>query len=179
MSEEEVVGYDADTGMPTDGVTRSAVLSPCGRYRYSLLRSWDESLPRVGWVMLNPSTADASVDDATILKCVRFARSWGYGSMVVVNLFAYRAREPNFMKLAIDPVGPENESSYFAELGVCREVVLAWGNEGSFRGRSSAVMKTLLGSVLADRLRVLGLTASGEPRHPLYLSGSLAPERLS
>ena len=76
--------------LPIGGIERSADLSPCGNYRYSLRRLWDEKRPGVLWVMLNPSTADANADDPTVRRCMGYARSWGCGSIEVVNLCAWR-----------------------------------------------------------------------------------------
>src|SRR5262245_19133112 len=89
--------------------TKEALISPCGLYRYWLTRTWDNSLRRVCWVMLNPSTADAEQDDPTIRRCVGFARSWGAGGIIVVNLFAFRASDPKALLRAADPVGPDND----------------------------------------------------------------------
>jgi hypothetical protein len=79
----------------SDNETRkNALLSPCENYRYWLSRDWDDSLPIVTFIMMNPSTADATIDDATIRKCVGFAKAWGFGRIRVVNLFALRSRDP-------------------------------------------------------------------------------------
>lgn len=80
-----------------------------GPYRYTLTRVWEEERPRVCFVMLNPSTADASQEDPTIRRCLSFARSWGYGSLEVVNLFAWRATKPTDIFSAPSPVGEEND----------------------------------------------------------------------
>ena len=86
-----------------------AEFDPTGAYRYSLWREWDARAPAVAFVMLNPSTADAARDDPTIRRCASFARSWGYGSLEVVNLFAYRASEPKRLRQTPDPIGPAND----------------------------------------------------------------------
>src|SRR5438309_1547537 len=86
----------------------SATISNCQQYRYRLSRCWDESLPACMFIMLNPSTADAKVDDRTIKRCMAYARAWGYGKLYVGNLFAFRATKPKNMKAASDPVGPNN-----------------------------------------------------------------------
>jgi hypothetical protein len=78
----------------TNATRKNALLSACGYYRYWLSREWDDSLPIVTFIMMNPSTADAFNDDATIRKCVGFAKAWGFGRIRVVNLFALRSREP-------------------------------------------------------------------------------------
>lgn len=87
---------------------KGAIISGCGKYRYSLWRTWDKKLPKVMFIMLNPSTADAYEDDPTIRRCINFAKSWGYGGIVVGNLFAYRATNPKKLILIDDPSGSAN-----------------------------------------------------------------------
>lgn len=79
-----------------------------GNYRYNLWRVWDEQLPRVLWVMLNPSTADASQSDPTLRRILDFSKQWGYGSLEVVNLYAWRSPDPKTLLSASDPVGSFN-----------------------------------------------------------------------
>jgi hypothetical protein len=148
-----------------------AVISPDGLYRYQLRRMWQDRSAPVVFVMLNPSTADAHRDDATIRKCVGFARRWGRTSLTVVNLFAYRTTVPARLTAVLDPVGPDNDAA------ICRAVaepppgaslvVVAWGRGGGFLGRGKAVTR-LLYDAGAQPL-CLGVTATGHPRHPLYL----------
>src|SRR5579872_6884139 len=91
-------------GKVSDGgdlfMERDAVISDCGKYRYLLRRAWDHVRPRVLFVMLNPSTADANVDDATIRSCVRLSRQLGYGSFEDVNLYGHRATKPAELEIA-------------------------------------------------------------------------------
>jgi hypothetical protein len=84
-----------------------ATLSPCRRYRYVLWRQWDESLPAVVFCGLNPSTADETADDATIRRELGFARAWGFGKLVKVNAYGWRATDPRQMLAASDPTGEE------------------------------------------------------------------------
>jgi len=86
-----------------------AIFDITGTHRYLLWRDWDNSLPTVAFVMLNPSTADAERMDPNIRRCLGFARSWGYGRMIIGNLYAYRATDPRVLTRADDPVGPDNE----------------------------------------------------------------------
>ncbi|BDA75123.1 hypothetical protein CAL7716_092890 [Calothrix sp. PCC 7716] len=97
-----------------------------GDYRYLLSRKWDASKPKITFVMLNPSTADANQDDPTLRKCINFAQSLGYGSLKVVNLFAYRATKPCELRKVADPVGPKN--NYYIQLATRRAslVIVAW-----------------------------------------------------
>lgn len=164
----------------TDVTLKTAKLSDCGRYRYELRRVWQEGKPDCIWIMLNPSTADAVEDDPTIRRCMSFARNWGCGSITVLNLFAVRATKPSDMMNAADPVGPDNHSvcnavfdrvltSVLDPRAPTDLVVCAWGAWGNHMSMD----QTMLGWLDAQRLDpyALGLTASGQPRHPLYVKG--------
>ena len=153
---------------------KSAILSECGQYRYYLSRNWGHG-KSVCFIMLNPSTADASEDDPTIRRCVGYAKDWGYKGIEVINLFAYRATSPSDMKSAVDPIGPDNMkhlfatcSSYTSDVAVC-----AWGTHGGFMGQDKAVIEML--SATRVKLNALKITKAGHPSHPLYLSKKLCP----
>jgi hypothetical protein len=141
-----------------------ATISACRGYRYRLWRRWGHG-PTCIFVMLNPSTADATQDDPTIRRVTRFARREGCGSIAVVNLFAFRASSPAVMKAATDPIGPENDEHLVRTLqNATGPVIAAWGLHGSFRERDRAVR--LLTNV---QFSCLGRTKGGAPRHPLYV----------
>lgn len=106
---------------------RDAVISDCKKYRYMLRRTWDYGQPRCLYVMLNPSTADAEVDDATIRSCIRLAKGMGYGSFEVVNLYGLRSRDPGELEKAADPIGPDNATISDAAIQRCDIVICAWG----------------------------------------------------
>src|SRR5436309_12719716 len=154
------------------GVTlcRAAGFSRCGRYRYWLTRTWDDARPAVCWLMLNPSTADAARDDPTIRRCMGLARRWGHGGIVVVNLFAWRATDPAELARAADPVGPDNDTVLRTRAARLR-LIAAWGCKGSLLGRADAGLRLLKGR----RVECLGVTAAGQPRHPLYVPGDVLP----
>jgi len=146
----------------------SAVLSSCGQYRYELWRRWAEG-PHVLFIMLNPSTADATNDDATIRKCVAYAKRWGFGALCVGNLFAFRATDPKDMKAAADPIGPENNATLARLASEAGVIVAAWGAHGTHMSRDKAVMKML------PTINALHVTKDGSPGHPLYLKGDATP----
>lgn len=161
-----------------DGVKADAVLSDDGMYRYALTRDWFPKTDRSGhvlWIMLNPSTADADVDDPTIRRCQAFARAWGFDGITVVNLYAYRSTDPKALRTVADPIGEANDDvieSYFGALGVGR-VVCAWGANPMAAKRVPRI-KALARD--ADRaLWVLGTTKDGQPQHPLYISATREP----
>ncbi|MEO7716268.1 MAG: DUF1643 domain-containing protein [Capsulimonas sp.] len=143
------------------------------RYRYSLWRMWGAEAPLM-FVGLNPSTADENEDDNTIRKCRGFARRLGYGGLIMVNLFAYRATDPREMKRAADPIGAENDEKLIAAAGRAGGIIAAWGAHGEHMERCYAVHSLLTSN--GFRLQYLALTKDGQPRHPLYLPGHLEPK---
>lgn len=147
---------------------RGATFDPSGRYRYTLWRHWDTAGAKVAFVMLNPSTADHRRDDPTIRRCIGFARGWGYGSLLVVNLFAYRTSSPAELARADDPIGPENDHYLRYARRAAGDLVIAWGVHGQLLDRHERVV-TLLTGRRARPLWCLGATQGGFPRHPLYL----------
>lgn len=158
-----------------NGQTSEALYSPCGAYRYALTRAWDDRGPRLLYLLLNPSTATEAQNDPTISRCQKRANLLGYGSFRVVNLFAFRATDPADLKQSSDPIGPQNrvalrESTldWRPELVIC-----GWGVHGSHLGQSAQVRHLLQDWGIP--LWHLGLTQSGEPRHPLYIAYSVAP----
>lgn len=150
---------------------RWARLSPCGNYRYELGRAWGEG-PQVLWVMVNPSTADADVDDATIRRCIGFSRGWGFGSLAVVNLFAYRSTDPKALKTVTDPIGgPTNVDAILNQMDCARLVVAAWGSNAANAKRPLLPIDALAHAARVP-LRCLGRSKSGAPNHPLYLAAN-------
>lgn len=148
----------------------SAAISSNELYRYSLIREWSLHAPRIGFVMLNPSTADALKDDPTIRRCINFAHTWGYGALEVVNLFAYRATQPTELRHVADPIGPENDHYILQMQQRVQKIVLAWGNQGGFRQRNQIVLHLL---TRYREVYCLGLTSLCHPRHPLYVRGNV------
>jgi len=150
-----------------------AIISECGKYRYLLQRFWDSRLETLNFVMLNPSTADASVDDATIRRCLGFARDLGFGSLEVTNLFALRSTDPKALRDHIDPVGPENDEQIISSAQVCQMTICAWGTHGTYRNRASKVLDLLRKAGIKPH--ALALSKDGHPKHPLYLKSDLKP----
>lgn len=156
-------------GSASLGVERSASFSPCRRYRYDLWRRWGPE-PTLMVVGLNPSTADESHDDATIRRCVGFARAWGFGALCMTNLFAFRAVTPQGLRRAADPIGAENDRTLQQRAQGAALVLAAWGAHGAYLDRSRAVRQLL------PDLHLLRFTRTGEPAHPLYLPADLTPQ---
>lgn len=158
-----------------DDVNKGATISTCGEYRYALWRDWAPLRNgRACWVMLNPSTADAEVDDPTIRRCIGFSKAWGYDGLVVVNLFGYRATRPADMLFVDDPVGPENDATIREVLGsaLTKLVVCAWGQNAPL-DREGEVLDII--EAMGREPNALRLTKGHAPAHPLYLPGDLEP----
>lgn len=146
---------------------RGAVLSDCGLYRYRLTRRWAAG-STCCFVMLNPSTADAMQDDPTIRRCINFARAWGHGALVVVNLYAFRATDPMDLQRAEDPSGPDNAMYVERETARAGQVVVAWGAHPWARA-------TIAATLVHRPAFALALNGDGSPKHPLYVRGDATP----
>jgi len=150
-----------------------AVFSRCRRWRYLLWRRWDAVRPAANFLMLNPSTADEFRLDPSCTRARLYAERWGYGALIVTNLFGWRATDPDQMKAAREPVGRGNDRAILAAARESGIVVCAWGNHGAHRERSVRVREMLCAAGM--KLHALRVTGSGEPAHPLYLRSTLAP----
>jgi hypothetical protein len=172
-----------------DEVRKSAVLSDDGVYRYELARVWNPDVRPVLFIGFNPSTADAERDDPTIRRCIRFARDWGYGGLLMGNLFAYRATNPKALpdvrkNQLVSPVG-EWTDEWRASWRVNRNdealrhmadraglVVAAWGSikmPFTWEDRPERVRMKL------GAMHALAFTKDGHPRHPLYIKADVCP----
>jgi len=143
-----------------------AVFGPGRVHRYLLTRQWGTG-PALVMVMLNPSTADATRDDQTIIRCKGFARREGCGQLIVVNLFALRSTDPRVLAGHPDPVGAASDAviTWICKPG--RPVIAAWSAHGHLNGRDSQVAEMLRDAGI--ELSCLGVTKSGCPRHPARL----------
>ncbi len=171
----------------SDGLSvRQTVLSPCRLYRYTLWRQWGiGALPLLQlnqgpdsyamFIGLNPSTADETKDDPTIRKCIGFAKRWGYGALLMTNLFAFRATNPIDMMAQERAVGPDN----LAWLARCAKgagtIVAAWGTKGSFRNQD-LVVEYYIRHISNRSMMCLRKTKNGCPEHPLYVPYETVPE---
>lgn len=151
---------------------KEAILSDDGLYRYKLTRQWAERGGTVCFVMVNPSTADHRVDDATIRKCLGFAQRWRFGRLTVVNLFAYRATNIKELFWAQNIVGLRNTAFIKEAMWSADRVVVAWGALSKMpkdhRSRWRIIPK--LAQDLDKPLVCLGTCKDGHPRHPLMVS---------
>lgn len=147
----------------------NAILSDCGLYRYTLTREIDTPdhlvLGPLLFIMLNPSKADATIDDNTIKSCMRFARRECADVMTVVNLFGLRSTDPKFLYGHPDPIGPDNDNHVASEImrHDKSRIIAAWGRE-KIAQEKGALLRAAYGPFMC-----LGQNQDGSPHHPLYL----------
>ncbi|WP_454727882.1 MULTISPECIES: DUF1643 domain-containing protein [Cupriavidus] len=157
------------------GIQMGAEMSRCERYRYLLWRVWDDKLPVMGVIMVNPSTADHREDDQTIRKVIKIAKHNGFGGIHVGNLAAWRSSDPKALTTAADPVGPDNDRHLQSLIGRATLILCAWGrNARSLPGRVQTVEQMLRAAGVAPKM--LRLTSDGYPSHPNALGRAYIPE---
>lgn len=143
-------------------IVSDAVFSKDRIHRYTLVRVWDEEKPSIMIMGLNPSTADETKNDPTVRRFIGFAKKWGYGSLYVTNMFAFRATYPEDLYKAEDPVGPENDYWIRKISSIADLVVLAYGNHGAYRNRHEEILK------MVKNPYCIKITKMNLPIHPLY-----------
>ena len=148
-----------------------AKFSSCRRWRYLLWRCWDPSKPVANFLMLNPSTADEFQLDPSCTRARNYAQRWGYGGLIVTNVFGWRSTDPAQLKLVKDPVGRGNDAAIVQAASEASLVVCAWGNHALHLERAHKVLE-LLSDVQLHSLKINGC---GQPAHPLYLPSKLRP----
>lgn len=182
---EPTPGTRLEVASHPDGGEQGALLSEDGEYRYRLWRTLtdpdqatfgDDEYRTLAFVLLNPSTADATTDDNTLRRCVGFAERWGYDVVELANLFAYRTSEPNELETVDDPFGPENWHHLSEACRGADRVVVGWGayDIASTLGLSYVARVIHL---TGGEVYCLGETKEGHPRHPLYIPADRDPER--
>lgn len=154
---------------------QGALFSNDREYRYKLWREWDVEKPTVAFIMLNPSTADETTLDRTCRRCKGYAQDWGFGKLLVGNIFALQSTDPDGLYDHPDPVGPENDRHIREIADEAEFVVAAWGHHGDLGNRGHEVAWQLDALPTCD-LRALGVTKAGHPKHPLYLPAAADPE---
>lgn len=178
-------------------IERNTIFSPDRKYRYTLWRDWSAQMKDgvfftedphldyypgkrdtfVQFIGLNPSTATETTNDATVRRCINFAKFWGFGAMCMTNIFAWRDTDPAKMKGQHDPVGQDNDT-HLIKVGLDAGLIIAaWGTHGTHFQRGYEVVG-MLRNRLDKKLYCLGKTANGHPKHPLYLSKTTTPIQL-
>ena len=155
------------SGMPSR--MHNAVFSSDRRYRYWLEAKLSDADGICMFLMLNPSTADEVQSDPTVTRAKGFARSWGYGTLWVCNIFGLRATQPAVLRRDPEPIGDDNDEHILDRALMADALVCAWGNHGEHLDRGSQVMNMLESHAPGVRMGHLGMTLKNQPKHPLYL----------
>ena len=150
-------------------IKKSAIFSPCNQYRYSLSRVWNLSQKPALIIGLNPSTADEKKDDPTIRRSMHYAYRWGFGGLIMVNLFALKATLPSDLRKANNPIGEDNNKFIIEHQKESGIVLVAWGNDGALHNRDKEVLD------LINNPMCLKVNKTGQPAHPLYQKKCLSP----
>lgn len=154
----------------TSHPTTSIVTSPTDEsYRYVLRRIWDDQKPNIMFIALHPTTAHEDHDDALIRKCSAYAKQWGYGGIIIGNLFAYRADSTTELKESDEPVGAYNNACLLDSRKKAEQVIAIWGNDGAFKARADEVKKLL------PNLKCLRITTKNQPRSIKGLAADITP----
>jgi hypothetical protein len=155
---------------------KTAKLSDCQKYRFSLIRVWDESKPTILFIGLNPSTADAEKDDPTIKKLITYTKAWGYGGFEIVNLFAFRSSDPKYLiGLNSTPIAVGSGNANYLKQAASNHtmIVCMWGNQAK---EISETITELWAQYFKGRgAHCFKLNRDGSPAHPLYLPGTCKP----
>lgn len=154
----------------------TAILSPCKNYRYLLTRKNDSLFanePEFLFCGLNPSTASSTVNDNTINRLRGYMTRWGAKGFSVINLYAYRSKDPSDLATAADPVGPDNDNYIKEILSSFNQVICGWGGNA----KSDRVERFIQLAKASDtELFCFSQNADGSPGHPLYLKADLIPK---
>ena len=113
---------------------KKAIISECGKYRYELYRTWDMEKKQVLFIMLNPSTADDKENDLTTIRCINYARKWGFGGIMIGNIYPFRAKKPKDLRKWTNNCGKDEHNALFVNIAHVKQmasctdlVVCAWG----------------------------------------------------
>lgn len=150
-------------------IDSDAIFSDNRKYRYVLIREWDNNKPSLMVISLNPSTADEKKNDPTIRRCIGFAKKWGYGKLFVTNLFAFRATNPKDLFDSKNPVGKNNDYWLKRLSKKVDRIVLAYGNHGKFKDRHNEILKIIKTPYCIKKSK------NDMPMHPLYLKYTDGP----
>jgi hypothetical protein len=150
---------------------RDAIISECGKYRYSLMREWNKNKGKVLFIMLNPSKADDKEDDPTVKRCINFAKDWGYGGLMIGNLFSYRTTYPKELFKTKYPEGKDNLKYIKQMIKRSDLVICAWGNKQGIPPKYLCELTDL---------HYLKLLADGKtPGHPLFIKKDTKPKKFN
>lgn len=150
-------------------MTKQCIFSPDRKYRYTLWREWEPNKPFCMFIGLNPSVADEKINDNTVRRCINYSKQWGYGSLCMTNIFAWRETKAELMLLEKEPIGEENDKFLLQCAEKAGIIIAAWGNHGKHLNRGDKIKQMI------PNLYCLKITNEGNPWHPLYLRADLKP----
>lgn len=148
-----------------------AVISACGLYRYRLDRTVAMTGPVYAFFGINPSTADASVDDATVRKWIGFTKVWGGSRFIVGNVFAFRSTDVMALATVDDPFGDDIGDHVTAIIEEADILIPCWGRTDKAPPKLQDAFDVLMDALVSSGKPVMtfGLTKGGDPKHPLML----------
>jgi hypothetical protein len=170
------LGLHVDHGVTRTGHRRIGLYSqetpPVYRYLFAQWWSARTMSELVAWVLLNPGVGDTERTPRSILgRCRNLTQSWGFGGLAIVNLFAFRAREPNAVLAADDAIGPANDAVLATVTAACGRTIAAWGDGGRHAARAQQV-QPILSDPLCLTKNGKHLTDRGQPFYPKAIAGS-------
>ena len=140
-----------------------------GHFRYSLSRIWENKLPKVLFIMLNPSIANSKKNDPTIRKIISYSKSWGFGGVYVGNIYSNISPYPKDIRLIKFHREKKNIESIKKMKEKTELSVFAWGNNEKAPKWLKAIIKNPY---------YIELSKNGIPKHPLYLKKNLKYQKL-
>lgn len=159
--------------LKTQAINSTAHFSDCMKYRFTLKRTYAGGKGTLNFILLNPSTANEEFNDPTIGRCEIRTIAGGFNSMIITNIFAFRATDPQVMIASNDPVGGLNDGAILSSAKEANQVICAWGEHGKLNERGIYVKKLLRENNIP--MHALKINKSGHPAHPLYLPHRLVP----
>lgn len=163
-----------------DDTLTGATFSECRRYRLVLWRRWMDCpvSEMVAFCGVNPSRATEQVNDNTVRRCIRFAKDWGFGGYIMLNLFAWRETDPDIMRKVPEPIGDDNDAAILWVARNCGKFIASWGGDGNHLDRDLAVLDLL--KTAGIDLYNIGMTTPKpptrpQPRHPLFVRAATQP----
>ncbi len=158
------------------------LFSECGSYRWILKRELLSGEKTVVFIGLNPSKANSTNNDRTLIRIINFCSRWNYKNIYIINLFGLISTSPNKLSKSNDPIGKNNDLITLKSLEFWQEntncdLWLGWGDKGQLNGRDHKVLKLIKFFLnlksnknnYSKRVLSLGLSQKGNPRHPLYM----------
>ncbi|GAC1314316.1 MAG: DUF1643 domain-containing protein [Vulcanimicrobiaceae bacterium] len=134
---------------------------------------------QVTFVLLNPSTANATAADPTMRRCMGFAAALGATRLEIVNLFSFVSSDPRDLASAAAHAPAHRERNVAHMIASARRasvVIVGYGAGAarpSLRGGVTAMQAAL--EPLGIPVHTLKVTKDGTPSHPLYLRADARP----